>query len=484
MNPSKTPLRPLVRRRRNSARLALYVSLAVVGLVLVAILAWMRPRFDFGMSTGWAQVHWEDYPEVRLLQEYVRINTAAAPEGDPREGARWLARQLAAMGLLPVVEEVGDEANVWAVLEGEERGAIVLHSHIDVDPALHPEEWEHPPFSGVIEGPWLWGRGAFDMKSVTIAQLDALRRLTAKGLRPRKSVIFLATSGEETGSDLGTKWILRNHPELVERFEVVLTEGGAVEGRSLDELKFWGTEFVQKRLVDFTLCGPEGALQPLVDELQGRGLIAGEPKLVPEVELFFEVYAPTRDAERLQELLLQPRELLRDRGTFESLSRYNKSFFRNELFPRGFVEVDGGWELRLRAVLLPGEDPEKALDELLPPWRRHGLAMVIHDEGASPHGSPVDHWAFEAIDEVMEEVRPDVVHGPLVLPLTVTDARFFRDAGVTTYGFSPFGILTPQVVQLRWFGTINERISLIGYVEGVELYGDVLERLAANPSGP
>lgn len=470
----------VARRRRTSARMALYASLVLVGSLLVLTYLWMQPNLDFGRMTSWAGVDWQAYPEVRMLQEYVRIDTSAPPAGDPVAGIRWLESRLLSMGLVPVVEEVGDEANLWAILEGDEREAVVLHSHVDVDPVVHLEAWEHDPFSGTIDGPWLFGRGAFDMKSVTVAQLSALQRLLESGRRPRKSVIFLATTGEEVGSALGTRWMLHAHPELVERFGVVLTEGGAVEGRSPDDLKYWGTEVVQKRLVDVVLCGPRERLTPLEQELRDGGPFAGEPKLVPEVALFLRHYAPTRDLPELAELLDDPAALLRDRAAFEALSPYVKSFFRNQLFPQRIKEVAaGGGELHLRAALLPGEEVAAALEELLPPWRRHGLAIAVYDEGGAAAGSPPDHPAMTAIAAALHRQRPEVVHGPLVLTLTATDARFFRAAGIPTYGFSPFGVLTPHVVQLRRFGTVNERMSLIGYVEGVELYGDVLERLAS-----
>ncbi|NQU36918.1 MAG: M20/M25/M40 family metallo-hydrolase, partial [Actinobacteria bacterium] len=44
-----------------------------------------------------------------------------------------------------------------------QRGALLLHGHLDVVPAPEPD-WLHPAFSGVIdEHEMLWGRGAVDM---------------------------------------------------------------------------------------------------------------------------------------------------------------------------------------------------------------------------------------------------------------------------------------------------------------------------------
>src|SRR5690606_1363032 len=104
----------------------------------------------------------------------------------------------------PHLEVLGTgDANLWAVIEGEEPEAVVLHHHIDVSDVPDPESWNLPPFAAEIDGPWLYGRGTFDMKSVAIAQLMAfldVAERAARGDRPRRSVIFLATAAEEVGS--------------------------------------------------------------------------------------------------------------------------------------------------------------------------------------------------------------------------------------------------------------------------------------------
>jgi acetylornithine deacetylase/succinyl-diaminopimelate desuccinylase-like protein len=413
---------------------------------------------------------------VQLLQEYIAIDTSE--DGDQLAGARWVAGRLAAMGLEPVVDAVGDQANVWAILEGESRGAVVLHHHIDVERVEEIEHWQFSPFRGTISGPWLYGRGAFDMKSVAIAQLEAVRALVESGVRPRRSVIVLATTGEEVGSDFGTRWLLRRHPELVERFEVVLTEGGAVEARSPDEVKYWGTEVAQVRPLPVTVCaGSREALLALQQDLRQAGL-EGEPRLVPEIEPVLAAYAPTRDGAQ-GEHLADPRRLLADRPAFDGLPPYVRGFFTDVVAPgRIQASAGGGYEWRLNLLLLPGTDPEEALDRLLPPWLLHGFPVRVFDEGAAGHGTPADHWAFAALDGAVRERHPKAVHGPLYVPRTATDARFFRAAGVASFGFTPFMVLTPEVMEVRRRGSFNERIGLPGFVEGVELYRRALARLA------
>ena len=197
---------PFETRRRRASRIALYSSLALSGLLVVLLLGILREPLTRGLDMAWADTDFAALPEVDLLRRYVRIDTSY-PEGSELAGARFLAEELAAAGVPVTVEELGGgRVNLWAVVEGEDPEALVLHHHIDVDPSGGPERWQHDPFGAEIEGPWLYGRGAFDMKSVGVAQIEAFLRLAEAaeaGRRPRRTVILLATTGEETiGSSL------------------------------------------------------------------------------------------------------------------------------------------------------------------------------------------------------------------------------------------------------------------------------------------
>lgn len=480
------PPSPLARRRRTSARVALYGALVLTVAIAGGLLAWLRPSLAFGGMTRWRQAgELAGHPEVARLREYIAIDTST-PDGDQLAGALWFADQVRDLGLEPVVERVGGEANVWAVLEGEVREAVVLHHHVDVDPVPRPDDWVYDPYAGTIEGPWLYGRGAFDMKSVAVAQLAAVRALVESGRKPHRSVILLATTGEEVGSELGTRWVLARHPELVARMAVAITEGGAVEGTEPGVAKYWGTEVAQTRLVWVTVCAVHReALTTLAEDLRAFR-VEGEPRLTREVERVMAAYAPTRDLPRLRETLADPRALVADRRALAGLPRYLRSFFVDALRvgPVTGAVGGGGYELRLQLLLLPGTRVEDAVAELLPPWMLHGFAVSIADEPAAAHGSDPGHWAFRAIDRLMAERFPRAPHGPLYLPVTLTDARFFRAAGVPTFGFTPFNVLTPEVIELRRGSSVDERIPVAGFLDGVELYRELVARLAGDESGP
>ena len=83
--------------------------------------------------------------------------------------------------------------------KGEKKGkSLILNGHIDVVPLGPTDMWAAEPYSALIEGDRLYGRGAGDMRSGAAANvwaLDALRRI---GLQPASEVILQAVVEEES----------------------------------------------------------------------------------------------------------------------------------------------------------------------------------------------------------------------------------------------------------------------------------------------
>jgi acetylornithine deacetylase/succinyl-diaminopimelate desuccinylase-like protein len=215
-------------RQKLLARITLYGGLSVVIALVALAVSYLARPMRHGKDDIIDLEKLVADPSVKLLQEYIRIDTSTKT-GSELAGAEFLAGHLEAAGLQPHIERFADgKANLWAILEGKSPAGVVLHNHIDVYQVPDPAAWEFPPFEGVIDRAWIYGRGAFDMKSVAVAQLQAITKMARSGIQPEKSIIFLATGSEETGSELGSKWILANHSDLARRFELVLTEGGVV----------------------------------------------------------------------------------------------------------------------------------------------------------------------------------------------------------------------------------------------------------------
>lgn len=464
-------------RQKLLARIALYGGIALtIGLAILGISILARP-----LATGRdAIVNIDELKEteaVRLLQRYIQIDTSPTT-GSEVEGAMFLADYLRQAGLEPHIELLGDgNANLWAILEGKSPEAIVLHNHIDVYPAGDPEKWDFPPFGGVIDKAWIYGRGTFDMKSLAIAQLLAIVDLAKAGERPEKTVIFLASGSEEVGSDLGSRWILAQHPTLARRFSLVLTEGGVVEAIDHEEIKYWGVEFAQKWFADGWACAPtRERLEALRDDLNSISDSNFDLRLATEIHEFLEAYGSSRGSEKTQEMLGDLLATMDHIDQYEALPVYLKSLFRDETAPFK-IEPDpesNGYRMRIILHLLPGTDFENARDLLLPVWATHGVTVSIDRPLGANHGSPIDHPAFRLLAEALREDHPKATVGPYFLAWSATDARFFRQAGIPTYGFSPFLIFVTDTFRRD---TLNERIDLRGFVEGVDLYRRIVGRL-------
>lgn len=82
-------------------------------------------------------------------------------------------------------------------------GTILLLGHTDtVHPigSLAARPWR-------VEGERVYGPGIFDMKANCVIALEALRRLAAQGVPPRREVVILFTCDEETGSADGRQYV-------------------------------------------------------------------------------------------------------------------------------------------------------------------------------------------------------------------------------------------------------------------------------------
>lgn len=466
--------------RRRAARIALYGSLLLVAGVAVGLARLLDRPMAPRATEEWIKTDYLNLPEVKLLQQYVQIDTSRST-GDEVAGARFLAAQLEAAGIPAEIEILGKgrHANLYAWLHGQDPHPLVLHNHIDVQD-VDPAEWFVPPFEARIDLPWIYGRGVFDMKSVAIAQLQAMIDLKKSGRPLKRSVLFLATSSEENGSTLGVRWILRNHPDLVKSFWAVLTEGGVVEARTRDDIKYWGTEVAQKRFADLVLCSDDRSRLEEVERLiKEAGPTETDLTLPAEARALFEHYGPTRDHEDLRRLLAKPEVVLGDRTEYRKLSPYLRSMYRNEAVPFGIREAaGGGYEFTLKLHLLPRQEVTPELvDQLVPPWMTFGLGRRLEVPPAAMHGSPTDHPVFTGILEAIHEDFPDAPAGPYFQPWSANDSRFFRTFDVPSYGFSPFLILTTDTLQVD---RANERMALPGFVQGVDLYTKLLRRLVSD----
>jgi len=76
--------------------------------------------------------------------------------------------------------------------------SLILQAHVDVVPPGPVSMWSQPPFEPNIEGDWMFGRGAADMKAGHAANLFALKALRRLGLQPAATVYLQSVVEEES----------------------------------------------------------------------------------------------------------------------------------------------------------------------------------------------------------------------------------------------------------------------------------------------
>jgi carboxypeptidase PM20D1 len=108
--------------------------------------------------------------------------------------------------------------------------AILLLAHQDVVPVETGTEsrWTEPPFAGRIADGYVWGRGAMDDKGNLMAVLEAVERLVADGVTPRRTIYLAFGHDEEVGGSHGAARTAALLASRGVRLEYVLDEGGAI----------------------------------------------------------------------------------------------------------------------------------------------------------------------------------------------------------------------------------------------------------------
>lgn len=107
------------------------------------------------------------------------------------------------------------------------RSPIMLMGHYDVVPIEEGtrEEWSHPPFGGVREDGFLWGRGTLDDKSGTLSVFEAAEYLIQSGFQPEQTVYLLANHDEEIGGNRGAARVAEQLEKRGVALDFVVDEG-------------------------------------------------------------------------------------------------------------------------------------------------------------------------------------------------------------------------------------------------------------------
>ena len=425
------------------------------------------------------------------LVGYLQVDTINPP-GNESRGVAYLGNLLDQAGMpYESVESAPGRGNLWARLrgtpdaDGNTQPALVLLHHIDVVPA-NAAYWSVDPLSGEEVDGYIYGRGAIDTKGLGIVQLQAFLALAASEQPLNRDVWYMATADEEAGGFFGAGWLVENRPDLFADVGYLLNEGGS--GRRFEQGVAVMVEVTQKvpLWLRLTASGRPGhgsapqvttSVTRLIRGLERVRQTEFPVNVVPAVAAMFEGLAPYQDpANRGQYASIA--QAANDSNYLLSLRLQNPgahALLRNtcsitRLIGSSKINVvpaESSAELDCR--LLPDQDPEQFLTQ---------LRQIINDEqiviekimGFTPANSRTDTPLFSALENVAREQ-----HGAQLIPTVAggfTDSHFFRDLGITSYGYSPF-VFAPS--EFTGVHGNNERISVENVTEGVVTFYKVLQ---------
>ena len=383
-----------------------------------------------------------------VLQQLVRFNTVNPP-GNERPAIEYLEQYLQRAGFrTEVLATVDERPNLIADLDGDEDGpTLCFLGHVDTVLA-DASEWSHDPWSGDLADGFLWGRGAIDMKSQVAAEAVAGAALAREGWRPRRGGLKLVfVADEETGGDVGARWLTENHPDKV-RCDMLLNEGGG-EVFEIAGRRRYGICCAEKGIFRFKITARGAAGHASLPRTGDNALLKLAPaltKLASQQPSYEMTEVPIAFLEGLGEDAGDPGAALSRIGAGEpALLTLVEPMFGVTLAPTMAHASDKINVIPSRAYL--------KVDCRVPPGlgedaARRRIAEVLGDEvgnfeiefteQVAGNQSPVSSELSEAIDRWVRANDPGAETVPVVLP-GFSDSRWFREAfpDCLAYGFFP-----------------------------------------------
>jgi acetylornithine deacetylase/succinyl-diaminopimelate desuccinylase-like protein len=442
----------------------------------------MTARPSGSASVDWPAVYAE---ALEMLVQYIRI-PSVNPPGDEAPAARYLGSLIEAAGVpCEYIETAPNREIVVARLRGDgSKRPLMLCNHLDVVP-VEAAYWTVPPFDGVVEDGFIYGRGAVDMKGAGIMQLMTFLLLARQGTPLARDIVYCAVPDEEAGGDYGMKWLCEHRPEIVD-VEYELNEGGMGLGEWFGKpARIMPVATTEKKLCGLRLRAvgkPGHGSRPHRDNSAvhlARALVRladwerplqFSPMTREYVRRLAESgYLPDGDPETVLPAVAEEHPAL-------------KAMFINTL---NLTMLNAGTKINvipalseatLDCRLLPDTDPED--------WRQQVIERIADDRIQVEFvpeffGDTVecawDTELFHVIQAVVQEAMEDAV----VLPtMTVggTDNKFLRERGIPAYGFVPV-LLSAE--EAAGFHGNNEKLSIENLNLGVELTYEVVRRFCA-----
>src|SRR5436305_2457692 len=385
---------------------------------------------------------------TEVLQRLVRFNTVNPP-GNERPAIEYLEGYARDAGFeTEILATDPGRPNLVADLEGSSDGpTLCFLGHVDTVLA-DPSEWGHDPWSGDIADGYLWGRGALDMKSQVAAEAVAGAALAGQGWRPSNGRLKLVFSvDEETGGDMGARWLSETHPDRV-RCDFLLNEGGGPVFESQGRRRY-GVCCGGKGIFRFELTAHGIAGHASLPKTGDNALVKLGPVLQKLAHAQVEFELTEAPAAMLGELGADPTDPAGAVETLAATAPELLTFFEPMLgvtltptMARASDKVNvipSRASLKVDCRVPPGLGEDAARKRIEDALGSDAAELEIEfTETVIGNSSPTESELMDAIGRWVHTNDPGAETVPVILP-GFSDSRWFREAfpDCVAYGFFP-----------------------------------------------
>lgn len=416
-----------------------------------------------------------------ILRDLIRIDTQNPP-GNEAPAVEYIEALCREAGLdFETRTYDGNRSNILVRLAPDRDDRLIILGHLDVVKA-DPASWDHEPFAADIDGGYLYGRGALDMKYFVAVALAVVIALKPDEARLERGITCVFTADEESGSAFGLPRLL-DEPNIRRELtgRTVLNEGG---GFAWDHDGRWYSlvETGQKSVCRLKVTVPElPGSSPYFPTLDHESILARAVAAVSSVEL--DDGTPDTVTRLLERVGLRETDdpaakaaVLGDPFFSKLLGAMTRSMItptivrggaRNPELTRG-VKGEATFDCRL----LPGVSEaafvaavQAALGEL--PVELEVVSFSAGYETA--FSNPIVAMAEAALrrhDPRIEACVPFLTPG-------ANDGKYLRPLGCDVLGFAPLATSQPFSEVIASIHGVDERISLESVSFCTDVMGDL-----------
>ncbi|MDR2150044.1 MAG: M20 family metallo-hydrolase [Spirochaetaceae bacterium] len=129
----------------------------------------------------------------------------------------------------------GIRPNLIATIPGaDDTSRLWIMSHLDVVPPGEMRLWQSDPWKLIVQEGKLIGRGVEDNQQGLCSSVLAALALLQAGIKPSRTVKLLFAADEETGSEYGIVWLLKNRSLFHKEDMVLIPDSGDPQGESIE----------------------------------------------------------------------------------------------------------------------------------------------------------------------------------------------------------------------------------------------------------